>query len=244
MHPVLFRFHGLTLYSYGAAVAAAFFLSLVVSEARAPRHGIEKRQVADVLLVLFIGGVLGARLFYVIQHWADFAGDPMAAVRIQEGGLVWYGGLLCAIAGGAVYARWQRWPVMKLADFFAPVSAMAHGIGRIGCFFNGCCYGREAESFWAIALPGEEHARYPAQLYEAFGLFAISAVLFIFSRRPRREGSVLWLYLCLYGLLRFSVEFLRGDNDHYFSLTIPQWMSLALVGAALFFSRMPREKKR
>ncbi len=230
MHPVLFRFQVLTLYTYGAMVALAVLASLVAAEVRAKRFGLEKSQAADVLFMLFLFGVLGARVFYVVQHWDAFAADPWSAFRLQEGGLVWYGGLICAAAGGIGYARWRGWPVLRLADFFAPISAMAHGIGRIGCFLNGCCYGRE--------LPSGGH--FPAQLLEAAGLFAVSAFLFAYARRNPALGRVLGAYLGLYGLLRFGVEFTRGDNAHHFYLTLPQWISLGFITAGFYLWKARR----
>ena len=169
MHPVLFQFHGVTFYSYGLAVAVAMAVSLFVAEKRAGRFEFEKNLVADLLFVLFISGVIGARLVYVCQHWEDYATDRMGIFRIQEGGLVWYGGLFGALFFGIVYARWRKWPVLKLCDFFAPVSALAHGIGRVGCFLNGCCYGRRTASFLGVHFPDDAYARIPTQLYEALG---------------------------------------------------------------------------
>src|SRR4029077_2882507 len=132
---------------------------------------------------------------------------------------VWYGGLFGAIFFGMLYARWRKWPILVLCDFFAPVAALAHGIGRIGCFFNGCCYGLRTDSIFGVRFPGEPYANLPTQLYEAAGLFFISGFLFYFSSKPRRTGRVFLVYILFYAVLRFFLEFLRGDNAHHFYLT-------------------------
>ena len=220
MHPVLFQFHGMTIYSYGFFTALAMVVALFLAEKRAKSFGLEAAQVADILFILFIAGIVGARAFYVWQHFEDYTSDLWAIVRIQEGGLVWYGGLFSAIFLGSLYARWRGWPILKLCDFFSPISALAHGIGRIGCFFNGCCYGI---------------AKLPTQLFEALGLFMISGVLFYLLPKPHKEGKIFLFYLLFYSMLRFVMEFLRGDNKHFFYLTLPQWMSLGLFLSALLF---------
>jgi len=244
MHPILLSLHGFTIYTYGFFVAVAMTASLIVTERRAVRFGFGKAEAADLLFVLFISGILGARIFYVWQHAQDFAVDWMAALRVQEGGLVWYGGLFGAILTGMLYARWRKWPILPLCDFFSPVAAMAHGIGRIGCFFNGCCYGLRTESIFGVHFPGEPYANLPTQLYEAAGLFVISGFLFYYSRKPRREGSIFLKYIFLYAMLRFVIEFMRGDNQHYFYLTLPQWMSIGLVAAVFSISFLWRKPSR
>ena len=243
MHPILLQFHGITFYSYGFAVAVAMIVSLILAERRAWRFGLEKNTVADLLFALFIFGVLGARAMFVWQHWDDYTGDRWGIFRIQEGGLVWYGGLFGAMLFGMIYALWRKWPVLKLCDFFAPIAALAHGIGRLGCFFNGCCYGKRTESFLGVHFPEDAYAKIPIQLYEALGLFIISAFLFSYSQKPRRPGNVLWVYLVLYAALRFFIEFFRGDNAHYLLFTLPQWMSLGLLAPALVLLTLQKNRQ-
>lgn len=243
MHPILFQFHGITIYSYGFFTALAVVVSLFLAQKRAKRFGIDRAEAMDALFVLFISGILGARVFYVWQNFEDYTGDLWAVFRIQEGGLVWYGGLFGAIFLGTLYARLRHWPILKLCDFFSPIAALAHGIGRIGCFFNGCCYGLRTDSLLGVHFPGEPYANLPAQLFEALGLFFVSGLLFRFASKPRREGQVFLAYLGLYAILRFLIEFLRGDNTHYLRLTLPQWMSLGLLSAAALLFYLTKKKK-
>lgn len=190
--------------------------------------------VMDLVLLFFVSGVVGARFFYILQHWPDYAGRPERMLAIREGGLVWYGGFAAAVLSGVVTARLKRWPVLALADFFAPLLPLGHAIGRIGCFLNGCCYGRVTKSFDGMVFPGDSFRRLPVQLYEAAALLILSFFLFFLFRRKRQPGEIFLSYLLFYGAMRFGAEFLRGDQVPVFYLTLPQWMSGALfLGAAV-----------
>ena len=222
MHPVLFSRGPFTLYSYGFFLALALFLSFWIAEKRAARHGLERGVAGDLVFFLFLAGLAGARVFYVLQHAPDYRGDAWRALNLQEGGLVWYGGFIAAAAAGAVIARVRRRPFLGLCDFFAPLAALAQAIGRVGCFLNGCCYGKDAG--WGVV--------HPVQIYESVALLAISVFLFRLSVGKRRLGEVFTAYLFLVGGSRFFLEFLRGDQTTVAFLTLPQWTSLALIAAA------------
>ncbi len=220
MHPVLFKFHSLTIYSYGLCVALAVVASLWLSLWLAPKRGLSASTAVDLLFIVFVAGVIGARAFYVLQHLDEYRGRWLHAFWLREGGLVWYGGFLLAVLSGIVYCRRHYQSVLAWPDFFAPILAFAHGVGRIGCFMNGCCYGKDG---------------HPVQLYEAAGLFALSGLLFRAASKKPRDGSVISWYLLLYAALRFCLEFLRADQTLHFGLSVPQWMSLGLFGLGLGF---------
>ena len=225
MHPVLFQSHGVTIYSYGFCVALAVTLAFIISVRRAARKNLSDSTAIDLLFVVFIAGVVGARIFYVLQHWADYGSRWAAIFWIQEGGLVWYGGFIFAGLAGWCYCRRYRLSVLAWADFFAPTLALAHGVGRIGCFLNGCCYGKNGLS---------------TQLYEASGLLALSAFIFWVTFKKTRAGEATAWYLVLYGALRFGVEFFRGDQSLAVFLTIPQWISICLFLLGLYLMKKAR----
>ena len=224
MHPILFQIGSFTVYTYGVFVAIAAGVALVLAERRAGRLGIGRGMAADVLFVLFVSGVIGARLFFVWQHAEDYRNQFWKALWIPEGGLVWYGGFLTAAVAGTAYAVWRKMPVFRLADFFSPITSLAHAIGRIGCFFNGCCYGR---------MFGSRQA--PVQLAESVLLAALSVFLFRRLSKDHPEGSIFIEYVLGYSTIRFFIEFLRGDQTVFYFLTLPQWTSAVLFAAALFF---------
>ncbi len=224
MHPILLKTPYFTIYSYGLCMAVAVMLAWVLSSRLARRAPYSSSQAADLLFVLFFSGVIGARLFYVLQHPSEYMGRWHAMFFLQEGGLVWYGGFIGAVACGMLYARWRGIPILPWADLFSPALALSQAVGRFGCWLNGCCFGRDG------------HA---VQLYEAAALVALS--LFLFARFTRRkiEGEVFAFYLIGYGLARFALEFLRGDQTAYMGLTLPQWISFCAVifGSWLYADR-------
>ena len=244
MHPILFKLGPLTVYSYGFLVAVAFLSVYVLAQKKASQVGLSPGNLLDLLLVLFVSGVVGARFFYVLQHLEDFRGRWWDSFMIQEGGLVWYGGFLIAATTGFLTAYLRRWPLLKLADFFTPYLALAQGIGRMGCFLNGCCYGKPSNVFWATRFSSDV-ARHPVQIYEAAASFLIFVFLFKFYECPsksRRTGIVFVLYLILYAVTRFGLEFFRGDQILIGRLSQPQWTSLALFLGALFLYGFIRKK--
>ena len=244
MHPVLWQFGSIRIYSYGFFTALAMLVTFFIAQKKAEPSGLSRQVVADLFFLLFISGVVGARLFYVLQHFSDYSGDLPRVFFIQEGGLVWYGGFFGAAIAGIFYARAHRWPLLKLSDFFAPILALGHAIGRIGCFFNGCCFGQRCSLPWAVTFPGDPYARHPVQLYEAALLFILSFFLFRFAKKKRFDGQVLSLYALGYGTLRLLVEFLRGDQTRFGLLTLPQWTSALLIaGAAIFYSALQKRSR-
>ena len=240
MFPVLFHFRSVTLYTYGFFVALAVLISYFLARSRAKTLGLDPSVAADFTFYLFAVGVIGARLFYVIQHHEDYSGNWWGALSIREGGLVWYGGFIVAAIVGLSTAVWKRWPMLTWCDWLAPLLPLAHGIGRLGCFFNGCCYGRVTRSGLGVIFPGEDVPRFPSQLFEALGLFMISGFLFLLTGKKRREGELFIAYLMSYSVFRFFMEFLRGDQNVLWRLTPPQWTSVLLFFGAIFLFFMIR----
>jgi phosphatidylglycerol:prolipoprotein diacylglycerol transferase len=236
MHPVLLNLGGFEIYTYGFFVAVAAVASYALAVRRAARFGISPSDVTDLFFFVFVAGILGARVFYVGQHWDEFEGRFWHVFSLREGGLVWYGGFIGATIGGVFLARLRRWPILRLCDLAAPIVPLAHAFGRIGCFFNGCCYGRITSASYGVVFAGDGDYRIPVQLYEAGFLFALSALLVVLPPR-RREGQLFFLYAGSYGAGRFVLEYFRGDQLALWSLTLPQWTSLILVGGAILLYR-------
>lgn len=236
MHPVLFQIGPFTIYSYGVAAASALLIAWWTAKRRAAAFFLDPALVSDLIFVLFVSGLIGARLFYVLQHWADYRGNLGSALKLQEGGLVWYGGLFAAFFTGVLWARVKRQPILKLADFLVPLVALGQAIGRLGCFLNGCCYGSVTRCPLGVRFPDEGFTRHPSQLYESALLLLLSFLLFraAKSRFASKEGRVCTLYLLGYGFLRFVVEFTRGDQTLFGGFTLPQWISLLLMVVSLF----------
>jgi len=242
VHPIFIRLGPLDIHTYGVLVAIGFIVGLAVAGRRARSEGIPAEQISDLGMWLIIAGMVGGKLFHIIFFWDDFiAGWHADGVRSLREGFVFYGGFILATVVAVVYARRKRLPLAKLLDIFSPSVALGHAFGRMGCFFNGCCYGKVCSDGFPLGVrfpaifdatgrpigsaPFLDHLQHklvkisastslpvhPTEIYEALGNLAIFAGLSLFYRHKRFDGQVFWLYVLSYGVLRLVVEFFRGD---------------------------------
>ena len=253
MHPILFSVFGKEIYSYGVMAALGFMAGLL-TWAWLGRH--ENRPpgfASDLGFWLMASGIVGSRLAYVLANWTYYRDNLREIVRIDQGGLIFYGGFLLACVVLVLFARHHRVPLWHLADFAIPALAIGHGLGRIGCFLNGCCYGRPAgDAFCGIAYPPVcEPGKlfpgvplFPVQIIESAGLLVIWAVLLFAYPRRKKDGAVFALYLLLYPPVRFGLEYLRGDErQSWFALDVAQATSIALfLAGVLLFAFLPKNK--
>ncbi len=253
MHPVLFSVFGKEIYSYGVMAALGFLAAILTWNWMARREQRPPGFTSDLGFWLMLSGIVGSRLAYVAAKWTLYRGNLLGIVRIDQGGLIFYGGFLLACVALALFARLHRLPLWHAADFAIPGLAIGHAFGRIGCFLNGCCYGRPAGpagggiAYPPVCEPGRlfpDVPLYPVQLIESAGLILIwLALLFAYARR-KKDGSVFALYLVLYPPVRFLLEYLRGDpRQNWFALDVAQATSLALLLAGgLLLALLPGRK--
>jgi phosphatidylglycerol:prolipoprotein diacylglycerol transferase len=217
MHPVLLHIGKLHVYSYGLMVAIGIVAGLFVARRQAAREGIDPNKIIDITFYLLVTALIGSRLLFVLMNFHEYAADPIRILKIWEGGLVFYGGLLPAVAIGIWYIKRLGLPLWQVADIFAPSVVIGHAFGRIGCFLAGCCYGKPSSLPWAVTftdprtLAPQGIPLHPAQLYSSLGLFAIFAFLIWLRKRKAFHGELLWMYTLCYSIFRFFIEFLRGD---------------------------------
>ncbi len=235
MHPILFSFGPLHLYAYGVFVALGIFSGILLLRKNADRIFISPDTVTDLAIVTVMSGFAGARVFYVIQFWDYFQASPLDIFKLWEGGIIFYGGVFGSLLGSFIFAKLKRIDFLTVLDLLVPAIALAQGFGRIGCFFNGCCFGKPTDVPWAVSFPLLDHAVHPVQLYEASFCFLLALFLFLLWRQKLKTGLVATAYFVLYPLGRFVLEFFRGDNVSIFlGFTIPQWMSLLIMFVTLF----------
>lgn len=238
-----FQIGSFTVTWYGICVAAGFWLGSWTAARRAPKTGVPGDSVWDLLWVLILGGIVGARALYVATYWErDFKNQPFSEIfMVQHGGLVFHGGFAVAAVAGFVWC-WRRGiPGWRMADILAPSLALGYAIGRIGCLINGCCFGRRCELPWAIRYPAKyglpEGGLHPTQVYEALLGLALAGVLAWRFGRRRFEGEIFAFYLIAYALLRSFVELFRGDYPAstlvFGSITPAHWVSLGLLVAGV-----------
>ncbi len=222
MHPILIRFGPLDIHTYGVCVAAGFLTGLWVAGRCAKRwEGIDPDLIQNLGVWLVLSGMGGAKLFHIIFYWNDVVtGWRADGLRSLREGFVFYGGFICATLTTVVYSRVKQLPLAKLLDVLAPGLALGHAIGRLGCFFNGCCFGKPCSLPWAVKFPAQHIMAgvpvHPTQLYEVAGNIGIFVGLTLFYRLKRFDGQVWWLYVLSYGVLRFVIEFYRGDYLTYY----------------------------
>lgn len=230
MHPILFRWGPLTFYSYGLMLALGFLAATTLAARRASRLGLDLARIQTLGGVVLLAGIAGARAAYVLLNWEMFRSHPVEIFRLDHGGLVFYGGLAAGVLAGVATLRRARLPLWITVDLMIPPLVLAHAIGRIGCFLNGCCYGKPSALPWAIAFPGERILRHPTQLVESGALMILFFFLKGLERRNPQPGTIAFTYGVGYGCWRFLIEFLRGDNPAAaLGLTPFQWASVPLV---------------
>ncbi len=249
MYPILLKLGPLTLYSYGLSLVVGLLLAAWLA-ARAARRlppelvAISPDQIADFSCLGLLGGIVGGRLLYVLLEWRFFLESPLEIFAIWHGGLVWYGGFFGGVLTAWVYTRVKKLDFLRVMDHMTPFLALGHAVGRIGCFFNGCCYGRPTTAWCGVVFPGHPGPVLPTQLFEAAALFILYLLLRQLQRPPllNRPGTILGVYLIGYAIMRFFMEFLRGDQLPWWGgLTLQQWISLGMLLGGLIMLR-PRLK--
>ena len=251
----------ITITSFGVMMALSFLTGYWIVRLELRRKGMDEDLAGDVLMGAIIGGIVGAKLYYVLLNWPQTVQDPFGML-FSRAGLVWYGGFIGGAIGVAV-AIWRRnAPLPVMAGVCAPALALAYAVGRMGCFLVGDDYGRPTDSWVGIAFPegsppstagnlrrmfGVEIpdtvpdsavlAVHPTQLYEIGMSLLIFAILWRFRTEPWKAGRLFSLWLALAGLERLIVEFFRAKDDRFFGvLTLAQLISIALIalGSWLF----------
>lgn len=261
MDPVAFHLGALTIRWYGVFFALGFLAGYQLVVWRGRRSPVGAERAGDLAVFAIIGGVLGARALYVAQNAAYFMPRPLEMLAIHKGGLVFYGGFIGAALALVGICRWRKIRVGDVGDVFAPALPLAHAFGRIGCLLNGCCFGIPWEGPGAVDYSGNAEVCYsqyrlgwsesatdpalpvfPVQLLDAVLNIVIMAVLLLFERRRPRRGALFPLYLILYTLMRFGVEFLRGDYAGGVGIFTPgQFVCLLLFPVAVvWFVRAQR----
>ena len=253
MYPRLLELGPITVYTYGVLLAAAYLLGLKLAMVRAKARGLDSARVLDLGIYIIISALIGAKLLLLITDFDTFRQSPAELLSLARSGGVFYGGLILAVA----VAFWYIWrhdlPFWTTCDVFAPGIALGHVIGRFGCFFAGCCYGRPTSLPWGITFTDPFAAAnvgtplgiplHPTQLYEAGAEAMILLVLLVTERKGRPfAGRTFWLYMFLYAVSRFIIEFYRGDErGTIFMFSTSQFISLVIVpvaiGMLLYLSR-------
>ncbi len=258
MHPYLLRIGSFQLPTYGCLVAIGIIAGLLVALRLSRRIGLPKDFVMDLVFWSVLVGLIGGRLTYLLIEWRAFLANPWGTV-FSGAGQVFLGGLIFGLGATAMVCRRYRVSFPLAGDIMAPALALGHAFGRVGCFFAGCCYGAPTESALGIrfprlvdesgaivgSLPYLDHldrglvgladscsaAVYPVQLFEAAGNLVLFVALYLAWRRRAFDGQIMLFYFVAYAIMRFVLEFFRGDAARglWGALSTSQWLSVGLV---------------
>ena len=244
MHPVLFKLGPVTIYSYGVMLASAFIISALLISSRTREFGIPRAQIMDFFVWVLIGGILGARVLYVLTNLSYFWANPVEIIMLHHGGLVFFGGLGGGLLGGVFFIKKRKLSFANITNLIAPYILLGQAIGKIGCLLNGCCYGRPTHLPFAVLFPGGREFLHPTQVYEALAYLILFLFLRALQARSAFRGNIFLLYLIFYSIVRFFIEYFRADSPLFlFGLTLFQLISLAVVFIAVAIGRLCRVHK-
>jgi phosphatidylglycerol---prolipoprotein diacylglyceryl transferase len=248
MFPKLVEWGSFYLPTYGVLVAIAFLIAIWFTGRLGKRAGLSQELITNLAVYCALAGMIGAKLLMFVFDWKIYASDPSQIFTfstLQAAG-VYQGGLLLALITAVLYMRHMHMPKLLTSDVFAPGLALGHAIGRLGCFSAGCCWGQQCDRSWAVTFRNPDAHEltgvplgvplHPTQLYESGAELLIFAFLLWYIRRPHKTGSVIGLYLVLYSIVRFIVEFYRNHEQALpfgGPWSITQWISLLTLALGI-----------
>ena len=275
MHPILFQVtDSFFIGTYGLMIVLGMLSGLGLAAWMGRLRGYPSEVFFDLLFLCVVAGFIGARVMYILTDLPGFLRDP-AAYLFARSGFVFLGGLIGGAGAGIAYLRIKKLPIMEMGDLCLPALALAHAFGRLGCHFAGCCFGGRCDLPIGITLPRVEMADgniwpnvfveqaeqglvdwnalgslpvWPVQLMEATGLFVLTGILALLFVARLRVGIVFGVYLTAYSVLRFALEFLRGDEARGYViegvLSTSQGLSLLVLAAGVVVLVMARKNDR
>ncbi len=263
MYPILLKLGPLTIHTYGFMLALGVASALWFLYVQTKKQGLEAPKMLDMAFYTIIISLVGAKLILFIGNFSYYIRYPGELFSLARSGGVFQGGLAFGIIFALWYFRKHKIPTWKAADVVAPALALGHGFGRIGCFSAGCCYGSECSLPWGVTFHNEyansltgiplRTILHPTQLYESALNFLNFLVLFLILRKKKFDGQVFSFYIINYSIIRFFVEYFRGDHPEsaflihnpspYLSLSFPQFFSiLGLIGGVTLFLVLRKRK--
>lgn len=248
MHPILIKIGSFQLPTYGLLLALALLTAIITADRLGRREGFDGSRMLDFSTWIIVVGLIGAKVLMIISDWGYYSHEPgeIFSLNTLEAGGVFYGGFIASALFAVWYVRTYQLPPLKMFDIYAPAVALAQSVGRLGCFSAGCDYGTRTTSFLGVVFTNPYSHEvtgvplnsriHPTQLYESLATLIIGLILLWRYGRKKRDGEIFLLYLVLYAVARFFLEFLRGDEDRGFVFNHLLSTSQFIAILALLFS--------
>ncbi|MFP4498112.1 MAG: prolipoprotein diacylglyceryl transferase [Vulcanimicrobiota bacterium] len=232
MKPVLFELGNLKIYSYGVMMVVGYLAALLFNYKNAHKAKLSRDEAIDITIYIFFSGLIGSRLVYILLNLEKYIPDWKKMFAFNQGGLSWHGGFLGAGICIYLFCKIKKIKVLPVADLLFTTSILGLALGRIGCFLNGCCYGKACSLPWAVTFPSHRHPIpvHPTQLYEMFLDLIIFAFLLYWLKKRKFWGENTMMTFASYSVVRFIVEFYRFNepNQMIHGLSLAQWFSIGL----------------
>lgn len=254
MFPKLLELGGYTIHAYGFFIVLGAFLGYsYLSRAALREYGIEPDKISSLMLWIFIAAFVGGKVLFYLEDPGIYLDRPELLFKNIGSGFVFFGSLLFAVPTTIWFFRKERWNVWGMLDLLAFTTLIVHGVGRLGCFFAGCCHGIPTDAWFGVTFSDPacqaeplNTPLHPTQLYEFFALALIFALLHMVKKSRKFEGQIFLLYVVLYATARSIIEVFRGDEARGF--IIGDWFShsqfistlLALVAVVFYVRRCQR----
>jgi len=244
MHRILFQIGQFPIYSYGFFLGVAFLVGIYYASRRAPGYGVTPDAVVEVSVLCIFGAIIGSRLIFVLLNWDIYRDNLIHIFLIREGGLTYYGGVLGALLLATPYIIYKKYSLPALFDICTPAIALGYSIARIGCFLNGCCYGRVCPYTTfplGVHFPSLEGWRYPTQIYAVGYSLLIFFLLLKMEKKKVFLGELFFDYLWMYGIARFLIEYLREEPFSMWGImTVAQFACILIIPTTLFLQEILR----
>lgn len=264
MFPILVKIGPVSIHTYGFLLAVGVASGLWFLYIQGKKHGMDAPKLLDMAFYTIIVSLIGAKLVLFAGHFSYYVKNPSELISFARTGGVFQGGLAFGVVFALWYMKKHAIPTWKVADIAVAALALGHGFGRIGCFMAGCCFGRECSVPWGVTFHNEYASNltgiptgvllHPSQLYEAILNFSNFVILFFILKKKKFDGQVFSFYIINYSIIRYFVEFYRGDHSDktyllqnpspYLSVSYPQlFCVIGLIGGFFLYAILKRKKR-
>jgi phosphatidylglycerol:prolipoprotein diacylglycerol transferase len=234
LRPILFEILGIPIYGYGTMIAIGIISAVLLLNKRAKKIGYDEDSILNMAILAVILGIIGGKLLYIITDLKNIINNP-SLLKDFGNGFVVYGSIIGGAIGVYIYCKRKNWDFIKIFDLAIPSVSLAQGFGRIGCFLAGCCYGKQTTCFLGVkfkegSLGPTDVYVLPTQIFSSVFDFLLAFFLLWYSKKQRKDGRVFSLYLIIYGIGRFLIEFIRDDpRGSIWIFSTSQFISLFII---------------